>query len=247
MSKPSHPTSVSPAALLERYRAFGIEPFTDAEFLALCLSLPLRRDPYPVAEALLERFESLPAVLDASREALEEVSGMTPKAALLLQLVKGAGTRYLRTRAANAPALSTAREVVDFCRHTLARRSFEAFMLIFLNKKNRVIDSMIFQEGTIDHVSISPRRVVEQALEKHACGLILCHNHPSGDPAPSQADEDITRRITAAARTVGITVIDHVVVSTGGYASFWETGKMREVYDDLEIAERCHPWGDEPA
>ena len=93
------------------------------------------------------------------------------------------------------------------------------FRILFLDKKNRVIADEVQQEGTVDHTPVYPREVVKRALELSATALILVHNHPSGDPTPSQADIEMTRQVAQVARTLGIQVLDHVIVGKDGHAS----------------------------
>jgi DNA repair protein RadC len=95
-------------------------------------------------------------------------------------------------------------------------------MSVFLNAKNRVIDHRIMHEGTIDHAIVYPRRIIEQALAAGAAGLILVHNHPSGDPSPSDEDRRLTKSIQDAARPLDIRVLDHLIVGREGYCSFAE-------------------------
>ena len=104
----------------------------------------------------------------------------------------------------------------------LAGLPHEAFMVIYLNVKNRVLDHEIINEGTVDRAIVYPRRIVEHALAHHAAGLILVHNHPSGDPAPSPEDKQLTRGIIEAARTMDIKVLDHIIVGKSGHFSFHE-------------------------
>ncbi len=118
--------------------------------------------------------------------------------------------------------LSSPQAVVDFARVKLAGLPHEAFMAIYLNTKNEVIEHEIIQEGTVDRAVIYPRRIIEAALAHHAAGLILVHNHPSGHPEPSQEDEHLTRAISEATRTIDIRVLDHIIVGKDSYFSFRE-------------------------
>jgi DNA repair protein RadC len=108
----------------------------------------------------------------------------------------------------------------------LAGLPHEAFMVIFLDSKNRVLDHKIMQEGTVDRAVIYPRRIVEEALEHHAAGIIFVHNHPSGDAQPSPEDKNLTRSLMEAARTIDLRVLDHLIVGKEGYCSFVESRLM---------------------
>jgi DNA repair protein RadC len=126
----------------------------------------------------------------------------------------------------NKDVLSSPQAVLDFARVKLAGLPHEAFMVIFLNTKNKVLDYKVLQEGTVDRAVIYPRRMVEEALARHAAGVILIHNHPSGDSAPSPEDKQLTRSLVEAARTIDLRVLDHIIVGKEGYCSFLESRLM---------------------
>lgn len=116
-------------------------------------------------------------------------------------------------------ALSSWTAVLDYVRAAQAFAEKEQFRILFLDKKNQMIADEVQQEGTVDHTPVYPREVVKRALELSATALILVHNHPSGDPTPSQADIEMTRQVAQVARTLGIQVLDHVIVGKDGHAS----------------------------
>src|SRR5213078_3624026 len=117
------------------------------------------------------------------------------------------------------PVLSSWNAVLDYCRTTMAFEDKERFGIIFLDKRNQVITDEIQQTGTVDHTPVYPREVVKRALELSATAIILVHNHPSGDPTPSQADIQMTRGIVDIADPLGIVVHDHIIVGKNGHAS----------------------------
>ena len=129
---------------------------------------------------------------------------------------------YLDEQMQKRDVLSSPQAVLDFARTKLAGLPHEAFMVIYLDVKNHVLDHEVLHEGTVDRAIVYPRRVLESAIKHNAVGLILSHNHPSGDPAPSQEDKHLTRAVTEAARTIEIRVLDHVIVGRNGYFSFQE-------------------------
>jgi DNA repair protein RadC len=112
--------------------------------------------------------------------------------------------------------------VTDFARAKLTGLPHEAFMVMFLNIKNELIGYEMMQQGTVDRAVIYPRRIVEAALGRHAAGIILLHNHPSGHPEPSEEDKRMTKSVLDAARTVDLRIVDHLIVAKGGYFSFAE-------------------------
>jgi DNA repair protein RadC len=116
-------------------------------------------------------------------------------------------------------ALSSWNEVIDYCRSSMAFSDKEQFRLLFLDKRNQLIADEVQQTGTVDHTPVYPREVIKRALELSATALILVHNHPSGDPTPSQADIQMTRTIIDIAAPLGISVHDHIIVGKNGHAS----------------------------
>jgi DNA repair protein RadC len=205
--------------------AFGALP--DYELLELLLfrSIP-RGDVKPLAKALVARFGSLAAVLAASPEALKTVKGVGDSVALDLCLVQETALRIGREKAARRTVISSWSALLDYVRLALGNEPREQFRVIFLDKKNQLILDEIMNQGTVDHAPVYPREVMRRALEVSAASLILVHNHPSGDPTPSAADVDMTRQIVNAARTLNITIHDHLVVGRYGVASFKALGLM---------------------
>jgi DNA repair protein RadC len=209
--------------LREKFQKAGAEGLHDYELLELLLTYALpRKDVKPIAKALLDRFDGLAGVLDATQHELEEIKGLGPNSATLIRLVKELCTVYLAERAKEKDVLSSPQAVVDFARSKLAGLPHEAFMVIYLNTKNEVIEHEVIHEGTVDRAVVYPRKIIESALAHHAVGLILVHNHPSGYPDPSEEDKQLTRAAVEAARTVDIRVLDHIIVGKNGYFSFRE-------------------------
>ena len=211
--------------LAARFRDNGGERLADYELLELILfqSLP-RRDTKPIAKALLERFGSFSGVLAAPEERLREIVGVGEKVSLHLKLTQAAATRFGRDDLRTRPLLSSRKAVIDYCRSAMAYEDREQFRILFLDKKNGLIDDEVQQIGTVDHTPVYPREIVKRALELSATALILVHNHPSGDPTPSAADIEMTGKIVAIATPMGIVIHDHIIVGRDGHASFKELG-----------------------
>ncbi|MBI3951820.1 MAG: DNA repair protein RadC [Acidobacteria bacterium] len=210
--------------LRERFQRAGVEGLHDYELLELLLTYAIpRKDVKPAAKDLIKRFDSLAGVLDASQEKLEEVEDVGPASATLIRLVKELCAVYLAQRMKHLDALSSPQAVVEFARVKLAGLAHEAFMVIYMNTKNEIIDHEVIHEGTVDHAVVYPRRIFEAALSHHATGLILIHNHPSGHPEPSEEDKRLTRSLVESAHAMDIRVVDHIVVGKDGYFSFVES------------------------
>jgi len=207
--------------LKERFAASGPEGLPDYELLELLLfsAIP-RRDTKPIAKRLLERFGSFAEVVNASPERLKEVDGVGDGAVMQLKLARAAALRLMRTAIMQRPVLSTWTAVIDYCRAAMGYETREQFRILFLDKKNRLVADEVQQTGTVDHTPVYVREVVKRALELSASAIILVHNHPSGDPAPSRADIDMTHQIVSAAKPLGIAIHDHLIVGRQGHASF---------------------------
>ena len=211
--------------LAARFRDKGGEGLADYELLELILfqSLP-RRDTKPIAKALLERFGSFSGVLAAPEDRLREIVGVGEKVSLHLRLTQAAAARFARDELRTRPLLSSWKAVVDYCRSAMAYEDREQFRILFLDKKNGLIADEVQQTGTVDHTPVYPREIVKRALELSATAVILAHNHPSGDPTPSQADIEMTAKIVEIAKPLGITIHDHIIVGRDGHASFKTLG-----------------------
>ena len=211
--------------LRHRARRGGLEALPDYELLELFLyrSIP-RADVKPLAKALLARFGGLAALLSAPLEDLRTVPGVGQSVALDLKLMQEAALRMGRETLTRRPLISSWSALLAYVRTALAHEPREQFRVLFLDRKNQLIADEMLGRGTVDHAPVYPREVARRALELSACALILVHNHPSGDPAPSSADIDMTRQIVEAVRPLRIEVHDHLVVGRDGVASFKALG-----------------------
>ena len=205
--------------LRARFMEAGAQALADYEMLELVLfrAVP-RRDVKPLAKDLLLKFGSFAEVISASAERLKQ-EGLGEAAVIELKVVQAAAQRLARGEVKKRTAMSSGTAVIDYVRAAQAFAEKEQFRILFLDKKNQVIADEVQQEGTVDHTPVYPREVVKRALELSATALILVHNHPSGDPTPSQADVEMTRQVAQVARTLGIQVLDHVIVGKDGHAS----------------------------
>jgi DNA repair protein RadC len=207
----------------QRFREYGLESFQDYEALELLLLYVARQqDMKPVAKRLLERFGSFRDVLDAPMEELEDTEGVGPAAATLIHLVRHAATRYLQQVSQTDFSPEDPAVLIDYCRSAMGALQNEQFRLVSLDSGFRLLGEDTIADGTIDQATVYPRKVVETALARRATTLVFVHNHPNGDVTPSDFDKTVTRALNLAARTVGLTVYDHIVVSRDAYYSFRE-------------------------
>ena len=173
---------------------------SDYELLELLLfrALP-RRDVKPLAKNLLAKFGSFAEVIAAPETRLAEVKGVGAAAITELKVVQAAANRPLRGAVKKRPVLSSWSTVLDYCRGAQGFADREQFRVLFLDKRNQLVADELQQVGTVDHTLVYPCEVVKHALQLSASAIILVHNHPSGDPTPSQADITMTQQIIAVA------------------------------------------------
>ena len=213
--------------LKTRFMAGGPDAIPDYELLEMVLFRAIRRgDTKALAKSLLARFGTFAEVLSAEPERLMEVKGIGEAVANDLKIVHAAALRLMKGQVKNRPLLSSWSAILDYVRAAMAFNDIEMFRILFLDKKNQLIADEVQQEGTIDHTPAYPREVVKRALELGASAVVLVHNHPSGDPTPSMADIDMTKRITDAGARLGVMVHDHVIVARKGHVSLRQLGLM---------------------
>ncbi len=199
----------------------------DYELLELLLfgAYP-RRDVQQLARDLIETFGSLSGVLAAEPVALLKVKDVGEAAVSLIKVAEALGIELAREAALGGELLNNYDAVIAYCRARMGRRPVEEFRILFMDNRNRLLRDERQTIGTINHTPAYPREVCKRALEVGAAAVILVHNHPSGDPTPSGADIEITRRIEAAAKLLGIAVHDHLIVTRGETLSFKAKGLL---------------------
>ena len=221
--------------LRDKFLESGLSGFHDYEVVELLLTLATpRKDCKPFAKAALRRFKTLQGVLEATPKELCQVKGIGPKNLLGLKLIKAVGDRYLKKKLIEKDPLNNSRELFDYLFHSIRDKNRECFNVIFMDAKNRVITSETLFEGTLTASSVYPREVVAAALNHHAAALIFAHNHPSGDPQPSEEDMDITRRLVFACGVMGITVHEHLIIGANKYFSFADQGYIARMNREFD-------------
>ena len=191
----------------------------DADLLTRLLAAAKVKQPRATANALLAQFGSF-------AEALGSSTGMHEEANAYLATVRAAALRLLHGKIKDRPVLSSWAAVVDYLRAAMAFEPCEQLRVLFLDKRNHLIADELHQHGTIDHTPVYPREVVRRAIELGASAILIAHNHPSGDPTPSNADIEMTKAIVTACQILGIAVHDHVVIGKAGHTSFKARGLM---------------------
>lgn len=215
------------ARLRRRFLVAGAEALADYELLELLLFQALPRgDAKPLAKRLIARFGSFAEAVSAPTDALARVDGMGEASIVALKTAQAAAARLLGETLRDRPLLSSWSQLLDYCRVAMAHQPVEEVRVLYLDRKNRLIADERQGRGTVDHTPLYPREVVKRGLELGASALIVVHNHPSGDPTPSQADIAMTRQLAEAAAALGLVLHDHLIVARGGHTSFRAAGLL---------------------
>ena len=211
------------ARLRGRFLQGGAAALQDYELLELLLTFAIPySDVKPLAKNLIAHFGSFGQVLDATPEALMEFMGLKEYSACLINLVKACHEVYLKEEALKRQRILSLDVLVDYCRTAMGGLKDEQFRVLYLNSQNEIIAEEILQEGTVNQTVVYPRKILELALKHKASGLILVHNHPSGNPTPSASDKELTQTVVKASKALNLTVHDHLIISRHGYYSLAE-------------------------
>jgi DNA repair protein RadC len=214
------------ARLRAQFRRSEGAALSDLDLLeALLFAIP-RRDVRPLARTLLHRFGSFAGAISAPRPALRAIPGIGDTAIDALKLVREAALRLAREEILGRPLMSSWDKVLAYARAELAHGDTERFFVMFLDRKNALIAAEERGRGTVDHAPVYPREVVKRALELNASALILVHNHPSGDPTPSDADISMTHQVQDAAQVLGLVLHDHLIIGKSREISFRAAGYL---------------------
>ena len=205
----------------------GPAALADHELLEMVLFLGLpRRDTKPIARALLGRFGSFASAISAPMAELRGIEGLGEAGAAALKTVQAAALRLVRAEIDGRPVLNNWDKLMEYLNAAMSRDRVEVFRVLFLDARNRLLADEAQTQGTVNHTPVYPREVVKRALELHAVSIVLAHNHPSGDPAPSRQDIDMTLEVREAARVLGVRLQDHVVIGNGRWFSFAHEGLL---------------------
>ncbi len=221
--------------LRDRFLERGLDGFTDAEVLELVLTLGTpRKDCKEMARALLDRFGTFAAVLEASQAELQQVKGVGAKNGFAIHFVHAVARRYLKQQLHDKHYLRSSKDVADYLIHAMRGLKREVFTVIFLDAGYGIIDSEIICEGTLTTNTIHPRELIQASLVRHAAAVVIAHNHPSGSLSPSPADRKLTRHLFLACAFAGIELLDHLIIGAAKRPfSFADQGIMDEIRRDL--------------
>lgn len=213
--------------LNQRFCEGGPKAMPDYELLEMLLFRALPRgDVKPLAHELLRIFGNLTHVIAAPPERLKEIKGVGESVILEFALSRELAERMARSKVLQREVMSSWDALLDYCHTSMSHNQVEQFRVLYLDRKNLLIADEEQARGTVDHVPVYPREVMKRALQLDASALILVHNHPSGDPTPSQADIDMTDRMDHAAAVMGLTLHDHVIIGKSRELSFRAEGLL---------------------
>ena len=211
----------------EKLLARGAAALADAELLALLLRTGLPgHGVLQLAQSLLDRFGGLAGLLHADATALKGIKGLGPAKRAEVSAVLEIARRVLAQQLADQPLFDSPQTVKDYLALHLRPLAHEAFAVLFVDTRHRLLQLEVMFRGTLAHTSVHPREIVKRALALNAAAVVLAHNHPSGAAEPSRADELLTQTVRAALQLVDVRVLDHLIVGNGAVLSFAERGLL---------------------
>lgn len=219
---------VGPNGLVARLLDSAPSAVEDGELLQVLIYLVAPQPAvHEVAGRLLDRFGTLGAVLAAREADLLAVPGVAREVPRLFRMLRTTVARLLAEPLKQRPIIGSFNTLLDYLAVTMRDEPVEQVRILFLDRKNQLIRDEVVARGTVDHTPLYPREVLRACLDHGASAIILVHNHPSGDPSPSEADIQLTRQIDRALATLDIALHDHVVVGRGRWTSFRELGLLQ--------------------
>lgn len=225
MADAPHDGSGHRARLRQRLIEGGPDALLDHELVEYLLALAIpRRDTKPLAKKLIAEFGGFGRLLTADAEAIVRVGEVGEGAAAAVKIAHAAALRLLKEEVKDRPVLGSWAALLDYLHADMAHEPIERVRVLFLNSKNLLIRDEPMWEGSVDESAVYVREVMRRALDCHASAIILVHNHPSGDPSPSQQDIRMTRDLVDAGRHLRITVHDHVIIGASGHSSMRALG-----------------------
>ena len=218
-----------PAHLRPRERLIreGATALSDAELLALFLRTGVKgKNAVELARDMMLHFGSLQALFGASLKNFSSIHGLGSAKFAQLQAVMELARRAIEEQLEAGLTLNSPQAVSQYLRMVFGSQAHESFLVLFLDVKNRLIESKEMFRGTLTHTSVYPREVVKEALAKNAASVLLAHNHPSGTPEPSESDLLLTRALVQALALIDVRILDHFIVAGREVHSFAEHGQL---------------------
>jgi len=211
--------------LRDKFLKSGLDGFHDYEIIELLLTLGTpRKDCKSIAKKALKEFGSLKEVLEANPNELKSIKGIGDNNVFGLKIAQAVARRYLADRIIDKEFVRSADEVMAYLKHSLRDKNREAFLVIYLNGRNQILKMEELFKGTLTTSAVYPREVVKRALDNNAAALVFFHNHPSGNPNPSQDDLTITKKLKEAAKAIDVSIHDHLIIAGNEVYSFADHG-----------------------
>ncbi|HYI63380.1 MAG TPA: DNA repair protein RadC [Allosphingosinicella sp.] len=213
------------ARLRQRLFEGGPDALHDHELVEYLLGLAIpRRDTKPLAKKLLREFGGFGGLMAADAATIARVGEISDGAAAALKIAQASALRLLEKEIVARPILASWQALLDYLRADMAHEPIERVRVLFLNSKNLLIANETMWEGSVDESAVYIREIMRRALDLHATAIIVVHNHPSGDPSPSQQDIRLTRDLAEAGRHLKVTLHDHVIIGASGHSSLRALG-----------------------
>lgn len=205
----------------EKLLKFGADSLRDYEIVELMLFLIFKRkDVKPLAKRLIERFKTVDKILSAPLTELTKIEGIGQTSAEAIKIINGIFVAAIKSRLIKKKHINCFEDVINYCKVNMKNLIAEELRVIFLNSINEIIADEVMQKGDINAVKIYPRMIARRCLELGANGIILIHNHPSGDPTPSREDIFTTKQISQALSVFEMFLQDHIIIGGDRFVSF---------------------------
>ena len=213
--------------LRERFLQSGLDGFLDYEIIELLLSLGTpRKDCKKPAKEAVAKFKGLTEVLDSTLEELQQIKDIGPSNAFDIKLFQAISERYTKEKIIPNTLLNSPQLVFEYLRERIGKEKKEHFTIICLDTRNNLIIEEV-SVGTLNASLVHPREVFKKAILNNSAHVIIAHNHPSGDPSPSEDDIITTRRLVESGKILGIAVTDHIIVTKNSFVSLSEKGFLK--------------------
>ena len=229
MDSPKHKGEGHRKRLRDKFLNSGLNGFHDYEIIELLLTLGTpRKDCKEQAKEAIKKFKSLRGVLEADIEELQEIKGIGSHNVFGIKLIKEVAKESLKERLSEKPLVTSSKDLFDYLYLSMRGLKRELFKVIFLNTKNRILEIEDLFKGTLNSSSVYPREIIQRSITLNAASLIFIHNHPSGDPQPSEKDREITKELISAGNIMKIKILDHIIIGDNRYFSFADEGLVEE-------------------
>ena len=171
--------------------------------------------------------------MEASPQELQEIKGIGPHSVFGIKFMQAVAREFLKEKSLQKPVCSSSQEIYEYFYHSLRDLKKEIIKIVYLNSRNQILEIQDFGQGTVDSSHIYPREVIEGALKCHAVGLVMVHNHPSGNPEPSASDQVLTRNMVLSGTAMQVKVLDHIIIGDNCFYSFAGQGLLEKF--EIEI------------